>query len=57
MIELYKNSENWEMVEQLSRVMVKKFKYERSAWKFYLGCEMERKKALKLETGNIKEIL
>jgi len=62
MIELYKNSSNWAMVDQLSRVMVKKFKYEKKAWKFYLSCEIERVNSLKEEgkpadKSTLKEIL
>jgi len=55
MIELYKNSNNWTMVEELCRTMVKKFKYKKIAWKFYLGCELERTKALKLEDDSVKK--
>jgi len=57
MIELYQSKENWKMVQELAQVMVKKFKFEKSAWKFYLKCEMDRIQALNLKDKKIKEIL
>ncbi len=44
MIELYKTGKNWAMVAELSSIMVKKFRLKKEAWKFYIGCELERSK-------------
>lgn len=57
MIELYKNANKWEMVKQLSKAMSKKFKYEKSSWKFYLTCEMDRKNASGIKDNKLKDIL
>jgi len=57
LIEMYKRTKKWEMVEELAKTMVKRFKRSSKCWIFYLENMLEVRRNENPPSTNLKDIV